>query len=237
VLVSIMHANNETGVLQPLQDLADLTHQVGALLHTDAAQTTAKIPLDVTALGVDLLTIVGHKMYAPKGIGALYIRDGIHLEPLIPGGGQERGRRAGTENVALAVALGTAAALARVDLKAEQQRLAGLRDRLHHGLAARLPDRVHLNGHPEHRLPHTLNISIDGIDATRLLDATPGLAASTGSACHSGHTTPSPVLTAMGLQPERTRSALRLALGRWSIVGDIDQAITTLITAIRDQDQ
>jgi cysteine desulfurase len=237
VLVSIMHANNETGVLQPIHDLADLTHRVGALLHTDAAQTAAKIPVDVAELGVDLLTVVGHKMYAPKGIGALYVREGIQLDPLIPGGGQERGRRAGTENVALAVALGAAADLAGIDLKSGQpQRLARLRDRLHDGLQAQLPGRVHLNGHPDHRLPHTLNISIDGIDSTQLLETTPSIAASTGSACHSGNTTPSPVLTGMGLPPDRTRSALRLSLGRWSTTGDIDQAITTLTNAIHNRD-
>ena len=237
VLVSIMHANNETGVIQPIQDLAEITHRHQALLHTDAAQTAGKIPLDVTALGIDLLTVVGHKMYAPKGIGALYVRDGIRLESLIPGGGQEGGRRAGTENVALAVALGTAASLAGIELKSGQpQRLALLRDRLHDGLAAQLPGRIHLNGDRDHRLPHTLNISIDGIDSARLLQAAPEIAASTGSACHSGNTTPSPVLSAMGLPAHRTRSAVRLSLGRWSTIDDIDRAIAALIRATHQQD-
>lgn len=229
VLVSIMAANNETGALQPIQELTALTRRHGALFHTDAAQAAGKIPLDVHELGVDLLTVVGHKMYAPKGVGALYIRHGINLEPVVYGGGQEQGLRAGTENVALAVALGTAAQLAADDLAAGgPTRTAGLRDTLHRGLGEALPGRVHLNGPKSARLPNTLNISIDGTLGHTLLDTATGIAASTGSACHSGIHTPSPVLTAMGISAQRALAAIRLSLGRWTTPADITAAIDTL---------
>jgi len=194
VLVSVMAANNETGALQPIAELARITRAHGALFHCDAAQAAGKIPLDVRELGVDLLTVVGHKMYAPKGIAALYVRQGVALEPLVHGGGQEGGLRAGTENVALAVALGTAAELAAEELAGGTPggRIAALRDSLHRRLADALPGRVHLNGPGTGRLPNTLNVSIDGTLGHELLAATPGLAASTGSACHSGTHTPSP---------------------------------------------
>jgi cysteine desulfurase len=232
VLVTVMHANNETGTVQDVARLAGLTHEAGALFHTDAAQTAGKIDVDVAALDVDLLTLVGHKMYAPKGIAALYLHDGVRLEPLVGGGGQERGLRAGTENVALAVALGTAADLAAADLAAgEPIRLRGLRDALHTELAAALPGRVHANGDPDHRLPHTLNVSIDRSLGESLLAATPNLAASTGSACHSGRTDPSPVLTAMRLPRDRALAALRLSLGRWTTNDHIVTAVTTLTDA------
>jgi cysteine desulfurase len=230
-LVSIMAANNETGALQPIAELARITHEHGAVFHCDAAQAAGKIPLDVTVLDVDLLTVVGHKMYAPKGIAALYIRSGVALEPLVYGGGQEHGLRAGTENVALAVALGAAARLAADDLAADgHDRIQQLRDRLHNRLVDGLPERVLLNGPASARLPNTLNISIRGITGHKLLAATPGIAASTGSACHSGDHQPSPVLTAMGLDADRGLSALRLSLGRWSTPEDIDRA-AELITA------
>jgi cysteine desulfurase len=232
VLVTVMHANNETGTLQPIADLARITHAAGALLHTDAAQTAGKIPLDVAALDVDLLTLVGHKMYAPKGIAALYLRDGVHLEPMVGGGGQEGGLRAGTENLPHILALGAAAELAADDLAAgEPDRLAALRDRLHHALASALPGRVLLNGHPQQRLPHTLNISISGTAGEAMLATVPQIAASTGSACHSGHTEPSPVLTAMGLPTDRALAALRLSLGRWSTAEQIDHAVTQIVHA------
>jgi cysteine desulfurase len=227
-----MHANNETGTVQDVARLAALTHEAGALFHADAAQTVGKIDVDVAALDVDLLTLVGHKMYAPKGIAALYVHDGVRLEPLVGGGGQERGLRAGTENVALAVALGTAADLAAADLAAgEPIRLRGLHNALHTELAAALPGRVHVNGDPDHRLPHTLNVSIDGTLGESLLAATSNLAASTGSACHSGRTDPSPVLTAMRLPRDRALAALRLSLGRWTTYKHIVTAVTTLTDA------
>jgi cysteine desulfurase len=230
VLVSVMHANNETGTVQPIVELARIAHEAGALFHTDAAQTVGKIPVDVAALGVDLLTVVGHKMYAPKGIAALYVEDGVPLEPIVGGGGQEDGLRAGTENVALAVSLGAAADLAAAALvHGEADRLTVLRDRLHDGLTAALPGRVHLNGHPDHRLPQTLNVSVTGGDA--LLAAVPEIAASTGSACHSGRTAPSAVLTAMGVPPERALAALRLSLGRWTTAEDVDRAAALIASA------
>ena len=235
-VVSIMAANNETGALQPIRELARISRAHGAVFHCDAAQAVGKIPLDVTALDVDLLTVVGHKMYAPKGVGALYIRPGVTLEPLVYGGGQELGLRAGTENVALAVALGVAARLAADELAGGgHHRIQGLRDRLHDQLTASLPDRVLLNGPVEERLPNTLNISIRGATGHRLLDATPGIAASTGSACHSGDHEPSPVLTAMGLVADRGLSALRLSLGRWTTQDDIDRAAKLIINSATAQ--
>ncbi|MGP4027371.1 cysteine desulfurase family protein [Actinomadura sp. 3N407] len=232
VLVSVMAANNETGALQPIAGLADLAHRNGALFHCDAAQATGKIPVDARDMGADLLTVVGHKMYAPRGAAALYVRDGVDLEPVVYGGGQELGLRAGTENVALAVALGTAARLAADELAdGGAARIAALRDDLHQRLATALPGRVHLNGPEGRRLPNTLNISVDGISGHDLLDAAPQIAAATGSACHSGTHTPSPVLTAMGLDTDRALGALRLSLGRWSTRTDIDVAATALIEA------
>ncbi|WP_338146206.1 cysteine desulfurase family protein [Streptomyces boncukensis] len=234
VLVSVMAANNETGALQPVGELAALARRRGALFHCDAAQAAGKIPLDVGTLGVDLLTVVGHKMYAPKGAAALYVRSGVELEPVAYGGGQERGLRAGTESVALAVALGSAAQLATDALaRGEGRRLAGLRDDLHTRLARGLPGRVRLNGPAEGsaRLPNTLNVSIDGARGHELLAALPRLAASTGSACHSGRHTPSPVLAATGLGPQRALGALRLSLGRWTTAEDTRSAAELLITA------
>ncbi|GAA4722482.1 cysteine desulfurase family protein [Phytohabitans rumicis] len=232
-LVSIMLANNETGTIQPIAELAAIAHTHGAVIHTDAAQAAGKIPIDVDALGVDLVTLVGHKMYAPKGIAALYRRPGLTLEPIIYGGGQEHGLRAGTENVPYAVALGTAANLSRANLDSELSRLTELRDRLHQALNTALPDRIHLHGHADQRLPNTLNISITGVPGTELLAAVPQLAASTGSACHSGITEPSPVLTAMSLDRDRALGAIRLSLGRWTTTADVDQAANLLATAAR----
>jgi cysteine desulfurase len=220
VLVSVMHANAETGTIQPVRELAELAHARGALFHTDAAQTIGKIGVSVRELGVDLLAVAGHKMYTPKGVGALYVRDGLTLEPATYGGGQERGLRSGTENVALIVALGEAARLA----ERETGELRGLRDRLHERLTELLPGRVELNGHPNRRLPNTLNISIAGTSGRRILAATPEIAASTGSACHEGVDHPSPVLTAMGLPPERADSALRLTIGRRTTEPDVARA-------------
>ncbi len=230
VLVSVMHANNETGTVQPLAEVAEVTRARGVLLHTDAAQSVGKIDVDVDALGVDLLTLVGHKMYAPKGVGALYVRRGVTLEPLVGGGGQEGGLRAGTENVALAVALGAAADLAAAALRdGEAQRLAELRNRLEALLAAGLPGRVHAHGHPEHRLPQTLNLRIDGVPARALLASTPGVAASTGSACHAGDDHPSEGLRALGLSAEEAGCAVRLSLGRWTTEADVTGAAALLV--------
>ncbi|MEV4187855.1 cysteine desulfurase family protein [Streptosporangium canum] len=232
-LVSIMTANSETGVLQPIAELAGIAHRRGALFHTDAAQAVGKIPLNVDELEVDLLTVAGHKLYAPKGIGALYVREGVVLEPVIHGGGQEHGLRAGTENVAYAVALGVAAELASAELAYGPDRLRILRDLLHRRLDERLPERVRLNGHPARRLPGTLNISVSGVGGADLIAATPGVAAATGSACHAGSQEPSPVLRAMGLGRERGLSAVRLSLGRWTTEDEIETAARLLSDSAR----
>jgi cysteine desulfurase len=233
-LVTIMHANNETGTLQPLADLAEIVHPRGVLLHSDAAQSVGKIPVHPRDLGVDLLTIAGHKLYAPKGVGALYVRPDLLtlLEPIIYGGGQEFGLRAGTENVANSVALGKACQLAAEQLPASQFRMRDLRDHLHELLEQALPHRVHLNGHMSERLPNTLNISIDGTRGDALLASIAGIASSTGSACHEGNTEPSSVLTAMGLSHTRALSALRLTLGRWTDEQQVEEATRLLVAAL-----
>ncbi|WP_202862992.1 cysteine desulfurase family protein [Ornithinimicrobium murale] len=232
VLVSVMHANNETGTLQPIREIAALTRERGVLLHTDAAQSAGKVDLDVEELGVDLMTLVGHKMYAPKGIAALYVREGVVLHPVVGGGGQERGLRAGTENVAFAVGMGRAADLAADALgRGETVRLTGLRDRLEEQLRVLLPGRVHLNGHREQRLPNTLNVSIDGTRALSLLPLLDTVAASAGSACHAGRDRPSPVLQAMATGTDRALGALRLSLGRWTTAADVDTAARAIAIA------
>lgn len=234
-LVSIQYANGETGTIQPVPELADIAHSAGALFHTDASQTIGKIPVDVTALGTDLLTLAGHKFYAPKGTAALYLPARCTFEPVAYGGGQERGQRAGTENVAALVGLGAASAQAAQRLDTEPPRLQELRDALHRQLQRALPGRVTLNGHPENRLPNTLNISIEGIIATDALQAAPDLAASTTSAYHSGRHSPSEVLLAMGTGEPRALAALRLTLGRWTDRTDIDRAVTALFEVVCPQ--
>jgi cysteine desulfurase len=230
VLVSIMHANNETGSIQPISDLATLAHRHGALVHSDAAQSVGKIPTRVDDLDVDLLTVAGHKLYAPKGIGALYVRSGVRLEPLIHGAGHENGRRAGTENVAYQVALGAAADLAAGDLTGEPRRLRKLRDRLHAILRGAIPD-LALNGHAEDRLPNTLNVSFPRVDGEALLAEADLVAASTGSACHAGRTEPSGVLVAMGLSRERALGAVRLSIGRFTTDDELERAGRELVEA------
>ena len=230
-LVSVMHANNETGTVQPIRELAAIAHAHGALFHTDASQSVGKLPVSVRELGVDLLTVAGHKLYAPKGVGALYVRSGLRLEPTVGGGGQEGGVRGGTENVAFLAALGAAARIAAADLPTAARRQRALRDLLHRRLSERLPGRVTLNGHPTERLPNTLNVSIAGISGDQLLAATPGVAASTGSACHAGSTEPSPVLTAMGLAADRAGAAIRLSVGRWTTETDVETAAELLADA------
>lgn len=234
VLVSVMHANNEIGTIQPIEEIAAVCRARGVLLHSDAAQSVGKVPVDVGALGVDLLTVVGHKMYAPKGVAALYVRGGVRLHPVIGGGGQEGGRRAGTENVAYAVALGVAADLAAAALAdGEAERVAALRDRLAARLGALLPGRVHLHGHPSRRLPNTLNLHIDATVGHELLARTPDVAASTGSACHAGLHEASAVQRAIGLDVDSALATLRLSLGRWSTAADVDDAAELLARAAR----
>ncbi len=228
-LVSVMHSNNEVGTLQPIREIAALTRAKGVLLHTDAAQSTGKLPLDVHDLGVDLLTVAGHKLYAPKGVGVLYVRRGVRLEPLLHGAGHESGRRAGTENVPYIVGLGAACVIARCSLPEASERLRQLRDRLWERLRAGLGDRISLNGHPEKRLPNTLNVNFAGCVGSELLERTPEVAASTGSACHEGKVTQSPVLCAMGVPPALGRGALRLTVGRFTTEDEIDRAAFALI--------
>ena len=232
VLITIMHANNETGTLQPIAEIAELARRHDVLMHSDAAQSVGKIPTRLDELPVDLLTVAGHKVYAPKGVGALYVRQGLQLEPVIYGGGQEAGRRAGTENIAYTVALGVACMVAQEQLEESQESLRRLRDMLQRRLETSLPGFVHLNGHASERLPNTLNISIDRVIGEEVLAATPGVASSTGSACHEGNTDPSPVLLAMGLSRETALGALRLTLGRWSSEEEVEQAATLLVRTI-----
>jgi len=224
-LVSIMHSNNEVGTLQPIADLAQALGGRVAL-HSDAAQSPGKVPVGLQ--GIDFLSIAGHKMYAPKGIGALYIRQGQRLEPLLWGAGHEGGRRSGTENVAYAVALGAACQL--VDPE-EGPRMAGLRDRLFGLLQQHLGERVVLNGHPEERLPNTLSVNFLGVRGAQITAACPGLAASTGPACHDGVVRLSHVLSAMGVDPEVGKGAVRLSLGRKTSAEEVTAAASQLVAA------
>jgi cysteine desulfurase len=219
-LVSIMHANNEVGTIEPIEQCALIAHEHAILFHSDAAQSVGKVSTRVDELRVDLLSIAGHKFYAPKGVGALYVRDGVMLEPLIHGAGHESGRRAGTESALLIAALGEAARLAS-DLThvAEIQRL---RDRFWQRLQEKFGDRVVLNGHAERRLPNTLNVSFVGRNGAELLARLDGVAASTGSACHAGRVELSPVLEAMGVNPTVGIGAVRFSLGRDTTQAEID---------------
>jgi cysteine desulfurase len=230
VLVSVMHANNEVGTLQPIADIGRVTRDAGILFHVDAAQSAGKVPIRVDEMSVDLLTLAGHKLYAPKGIGALYVRSGTQLDPVIHGSSQEHGLRAGTENVASSVGLGVAADLASQEMDCEESRLTSMRDRLFHLLQSGIPD-LELNGHPLERLPNVLNVSFPGVDGWAVLGCAPFVAASTGSACHSDLDAPSPVLTAMGLSRRRTFGAVRLSLGRLTTETDIEQAAAYLLEA------
>jgi cysteine desulfurase len=233
LLVSIMHANNEVGTIEPIREIARLARERGALVHTDAAQSVGKLPVSVRELGVDLLSLAGHKLYAPKGIGALYVRDGLALEPLIHGAGHEGGRRAGTENVPYIVALGTACEVAARSLPGATGTLRRLHDRLWSRLSERLGNDVVLNGHPERRLPNTLNINFAGQIGAELLQAVPEIAASTGSACHEGQIHLSPVLEAMGVPEELGRGAVRLSLGRFTTEAEVDRAALLLVSRAR----
>jgi cysteine desulfurase len=223
ILVSVMHANNEVGTIQPIEEIGAITREHGVHFHTDAAQSVGKIPTRVDELGVDLLSIAGHKAYAPKGVGALYVRRGIRLEPLIHGASHESGRRAGTESALLVAALGAAAELA-ADL-APMVEVSRLRDRLWDGLRALFGDGVVVNGHPDERLPNTLNVSFVGRPGADVIAALGDVAASTGSACHADSIELSPVLLAMGVEPRVGMGAVRLSLGRMTTSGEIDAAL------------
>jgi cysteine desulfurase len=229
-LVTLIHANNETGVLQPVKELAGKAHLAGAVVHTDAAQSVGKVPVDVRELGVDLLTVVGHKLYAPKGVGALYVRQGTPLRPFALGGGQEHGKRPGTENVPYIAGLGAACELARVRLARGTAAIVALRERLWGRLQAEVPG-VRLTGHPTERLPNTLNVLFPGVPGSAVLAGAPEVAASTGSACHEGGETASAVLLAMGLPPEEALGAVRLTLGHGTTAEDVDVAASALARA------
>ncbi|HEX9812230.1 MAG TPA: cysteine desulfurase family protein [Burkholderiales bacterium] len=230
-LVSIMHANNEVGTIQPLPEIARVVRNGGALLHTDAAQSAGKIAVDVSALDVDLLTLAGHKFYAPKGVGALYVRRGTPLRPVLHGAEQERGLRPGTENVPAIVGLGVAARLARERLAATTVQLRALRDRFHELLAGAIPG-LALNGHPEKRLPNTLHVSFPGVTGRALLErASDTVAASLGSACHSEHDAVSGVLAAMSIDGARAAGAVRFAVGAMTSDDDIRRAADAIAAA------
>ena len=233
ILISVMHANNEVGTIQPLAEIGAITREKGIVFHADAAQSVGKIPTRVDDLRVDLLTVAGHKLYAPKGIGALFIRSGIKINTYLHGAGQEGGRRAGTENVPYIAALGKAAELATERLTAEGARILSLREHLHNRLGE-LADGVILNGHPTERLPNTLNVSFEGVVGADLLALTPQIAASTGAACHEGSCDLSGVLKAMGTSREQGFGAVRLSLGRLTTIEQIDRAAEILAAKIRE---
>jgi cysteine desulfurase len=235
LLVSVMAANSEIGVLQPLEEIGRICRERDVLLHTDAAQAVGKIPIDVDRLGVDLLSMCAHKLYGPKGIGALYARrrrPRIRLEPLLHGGGHEGGLRSGTLPVPLIVGFAAAVELCLADLAVEAARLRGLRDRLWERLAASLED-LRLNGHPERRLPGNLNVCFGGVEADALISALTGVALSSGSACSSAHPEPSHVLRALGLSDEQARATLRFGLGRSNTEAQIDEVADRLIDEVR----
>ena len=229
-LVTVMHANNETGTLQPVAELSAAARGRGALVHTDAAQSVGKVSTRVDDLGVDLLSVAGHKLYAPKGVGALYVRRETPLHPVLLGAGHERGLRPGTENVAYIAGLGQACQVAAAGLAAEAARVRRLRDRLWDALRAAVPG-LQLNGHPERRLPNTLNVRFPGVAGSAVLAGAPAVAASTGSACHEGGERASAVLTAMGLGEAEALGSVRLSLGRGTTAEQADRAAAALIAA------
>lgn len=230
ILVTVMHSNNETGSMQPIDEISEICRKHDVLFHTDASQSVGKVPVDVKRLQVDFLTIAGHKLYAPKGIGALYIRNGVHIEPLIHGAGHENGRRAGTENIILDVGLGKACEIAMKAL--ENPVLKNLTNYFHARLKETFNDRIVLNGHPDKRLPNTLNISFLGYNGHEVLENLHNVAASTGSACHSGSTSISPVLDAMCVSEEVGRGAVRFSLGRYTTKEEIDLVVDNLMITV-----
>jgi cysteine desulfurase len=224
ILITVMHANNEVGTIEPIEQIGEITRSRGILFHTDAAQSVGKIPVKVTDLGVDLLTVAGHKFYAPKGVGALYIRRGLRIEPLIHGAGHEGARRAGTENVPGIVGIGKAAEIASMTIPESSRHMLGLRERLYQGIREKVKD-VKLNGHTEQRLPNTLNLSFRGLDGTVLLEQAAEIGASLGSACHDKTREMSPVLNAMGVEEDFGFGAVRFSLGRFTTEQEVDRAI------------
>ncbi len=236
ILITIMHANNETGAIQPIEEIAALARRHGIAMHTDAAQSTGKIPTDVNRLQVDLLSIAGHKLYAPKGIGALYIRSGVTLEKVMHGAGHEGGLRAGTENVAQIAGLGAACAMAAADLEVNRRHLQAMRDRLLDGLREKLAQHpgLRINTPLQQALPNTLNLSINGIRAADLMArCASDLACSAGSACHAENVSLSPVLTAMGIAEPDILGALRISTGQMTTEEEIDAAVASIVRAVK----
>jgi len=231
-LLTVMHSNNETGVLQPIVDLTSLAHECGAVIHTDAAQSIGKVPVNVRELGVDLLSVAGHKLYAPKGIGALYVRRGTPLRPFVLGAGHEHGLRPGTENVAFIVGLGLACELAAWGLDDVAARLQRLRDELWERLIGEIPD-LQLNGDPARRLPNTLSVRFPRVSGNEVLAGAAAVAASTGSACHAGHESAPGVILAMGVSEAEAIGTIRLTLGRDTTADDVSRAADALIGSWR----
>jgi cysteine desulfurase len=226
ILITVMHANNEVGTIQPIEEISKIAKEGGIVFHTDAAQSVGRIATKVDDLGIDLLSIAGHKLYAPKGIGSLYIRKGTPVEPLIHGAGHESGRRAGTENILLIVGLGKACEVAKKYV--DEDRICSMRDRFWKFLQDNFGEAVVLNGHPLHRLPNTLNVSFVGKAGGEILSRLDGVAASTGAACHSGSVELSPVLKAMGISPEVGMGAIRFSLGRTTTVEELERVVDLL---------
>jgi cysteine desulfurase len=234
VLVSVMHANNEVGTIQPVADLARIAASRNIPFHTDAAQSVGKVRCRVDELGVDFLTVAGHKLYAPKGVGALYIKSGSKIEPLMHGAGHERGLRPGTENAPYIVGLGMACGVAAPLLESEGGRQARLGQRLFEGLK-KAGLAVHLNGHPEMKLPNTWNISFEGHDALSVMEALKNVAVSPGAACHGDSVEPSSVLTAMGTDPALARGAIRFSFGRETTEAEIDTVVEMIKKNLKSQ--
>ena len=235
LLVSIMHANNEVGTLMPIAEIAEIAHRHGALMHSDCAQSIGKIPVKVDDLGVDLLSVAGHKLYAPKGIGALYVCPGVELEKLLHGANHEGDRRAGTENVIHMAGLGQACDLIERNLPEYTRHMAAMRDRLERGLLDSGAD-ARINGHPEKRLPNTCSIAFRGLEADRILANLPTVAASAGAACHSDRVEVSHVLAAMGVPTEYAMGTLRLSVGRYTTEDEIDRAVTEITAVVESSE-
>jgi cysteine desulfurase len=236
ILITIMHANNEVGTIEPIKKIGLVAKEKGVVFHTDAAQSCGKIDVNINDLKVDLLTVAGHKIYAPKGIGALYIRRGIEIGKFIHGPGQEKGRRAGTENVPYIVGLGRACKIASILVHDYSQSVKILRDILYNNIIEGIgKDRIKLNGHPTKRLPNTLNLSFKDSVGWKLLERLPKIAASTGSACHAGLTEPSKVLLAMGLSGSMALGSMRFSLGRWSTEKEVNDASRLIVRAVKSK--